>query len=226
MSGVYITGHPLDDFREKLASFTFTTGDLQELEESEDQGMTLDGRYVQMAGILTEVKGKATKKGAYMGFVTLEDLSGQVECLVFPSPFEKYQHLLEVDALVVLEGKLSIREEESPKLLVDRVTPLEEWRDRPRYEPRKPVPRVQPLTDAQRAQASPTKLYIRLARDRMAEATAILKQHPGQVPVYLHIPAEKATLLCPADCWTGMSDAALAQLTAAFGQDNVKPVTK
>lgn len=47
-----------------------------------------------------------------------------MECLVFPSPFEKYQHLLEVDALVVLEGKLSIREEESPKLLVDRVTPL------------------------------------------------------------------------------------------------------
>ena len=71
MSGVYITGHPLDDFRDKLALFPFTTLNLQSLEETEDQGMTLDGTYVQMAGILTEAKGKATKKGAYMGFVTL-----------------------------------------------------------------------------------------------------------------------------------------------------------
>ena len=53
MSGVYITGHPLDDFRDKLSAFSFTTRNLTDLEETEDQGMSLDGRYVQMAGILS-----------------------------------------------------------------------------------------------------------------------------------------------------------------------------
>ena len=69
---------------------TFSTGELTELEDRPDHGMSLDGQLVEMGGILTEVKGKATKKGAYMGFLTLEDLTGQIECLVFPKVFERY----------------------------------------------------------------------------------------------------------------------------------------
>lgn len=80
-----------------------------------------------MGGILTEVKGKATKKGAYMGFITLEDLTGQIECLVFPKVYERYQGMMAVDDLVVLHGRLSIREEEAPKLLVEKLIPLEAW---------------------------------------------------------------------------------------------------
>ena len=129
ISGVYITGHPLDDYRDMLAKFPFTTAQLEGLEEREDQGLDLDGVFVEMAGILTEVKGKATKKGAYMGFITLEDLAGQIECLVFPKVYEKYQAMMAVDDLVVLSGKLSIREDEDPKLLVDKLTPLESWEE-------------------------------------------------------------------------------------------------
>ena len=129
ISGVYITGHPLDDYRELLHKFPFTTVQLEGLEEREDHGLDMDGMFVEMAGILTEVKGKATKKGAYMGFITLEDLTGQIECLVFPKVFEKYQGMMATDDLVVLSGKLSIREDEDPKLLVDKLTPLESWEE-------------------------------------------------------------------------------------------------
>ncbi|MBQ7849585.1 MAG: DNA polymerase III subunit alpha, partial [Clostridia bacterium] len=79
ISGVYITGHPLDDYRDMLAKFTFSTAQLEDLEVREDHGYGLDGVTVSMDGILTEVKGKANKKGAYKGFITLEDLTGQIE---------------------------------------------------------------------------------------------------------------------------------------------------
>ncbi len=132
ISGVYITGHPLDDYSTVLRKLSFSTAQLEGLEEREDHGMEMDGMYVEMGGILTEVKGKATKKGAYMGFITLEDMTGQIECLVFPKVYEKYQAMMAVDDLVVLCGKLSIREEEAPKLLVDKLVPLDMWEDKPK----------------------------------------------------------------------------------------------
>lgn len=101
---MYITGHPLDDYRDVLGKLPFSTADLDGLEEREDHGLSLDGQIVDMGGILTEVKGKATKKGAYMGFITLEDLTGQIECLVFPKVYERYQGMMAVDDLVVLHG--------------------------------------------------------------------------------------------------------------------------
>ena len=228
ISGVYITGHPLDDYRDILATLTFSTADLEGLEDREDGGMLLDGRAVEMGGILTEVKGKATKKGAYMGFVTLEDLTGQIECLVFPKVYERYQGMMATDDLVVLCGKLSIREEESPKLLVDRVVPLEEWQtqpaprsDRRADAPRRNAPQPQ-LTDAQIAQQSPRKLYLRLARQQMDRITALLSLHPGSVPVYLHIPDEKLTLLVPRLSWCDATPDCLHRLATFLGEANVK----
>ena len=240
MSGVYITGHPLDDYREQLQRFPFSTADLEDLEEAEDHGQSLDGRLVDMAGILTEVKGKATKKGAYMGFLTLEDLSGSIECLVFPKVFERYQGTLAADDLVVLTGKLSVSEEDAPKLLVDRVTPLEQWKPQaPRQytagrpltpPPPGPDPFAAPsqptLSDAQLAAKSPRKLYIRLARERMDECTHALSLHPGSVPVYLHVPQEKLTFIVPRISWCDASEACLKRLKGLFGNDDVKLVEK
>ena len=67
------------------------------MEESPDKGLSRDGQEASIWGILTAVKGKATKKGDYMAFVTLEDMTGQIECLVFPRVFEKYRNLLNTD---------------------------------------------------------------------------------------------------------------------------------
>ena len=214
---------------------TFSTADLSELEDRPDHGMSLDGQLVEMGGILTEVKGKATKKGAYMGFITLEDLSGQIECLVFPKVFERYQGTIAADDLVVLEGRLSIREEEAPKLLVETITPLEEWtpggleRQRPAPQGRRsaaPHKAPAPKTDAQWAQEAPAKLFLRLPRNLLEDATARLALHPGSVPVYLHIPAEKLTLLSPRTSWCDGSPACLDRLRELLGADNVKLTEK
>ena len=169
IAGVYITGHPLDDYRDVLGKLPFSTADLDGLEEREDRGLSLDGQIVDMGGILTEVKGKATKKGAYMGFITLEDLTGQIECLVFPKVYERYQGMMAVDDLVVLHGRLSIREEEAPKLLVEKLIPLEAWHPeesapaapmgpntaRPVPPPKRHTSEAPKLTDAQAAAKPP-----------------------------------------------------------------------
>ncbi len=253
ISGVYITGHPLDDYRETLQKLPFSTVQLEGLEEREDHGMEMDGMYVEMGGILTEVKGKATKKGAYMGFITIEDLTGQIECLVFPKVYEKYQAMMAVDDLVVLCGKLSIREDEAPKLLVDKLIPLDMWEDKPKVtvpdeagnRPHSPrvttsdripgtapeshphrVPHQPQMTDSQRAANAQRKLFIQLDRARMEEAAHMLSLHPGSIPVYLHIPAEKMTFLMPSIQWCDGSEGCLKRLFAAFGEGNVKIVEK
>lgn len=125
MTGVYITGHPLDEAADLLRSGFTTVADVREMAEGEEHGADYDGAQVSMAGILTLCKGKITKKGAMMGILSLEDLTGQIEGLVFPKVYERYVPLLNVDSLVILDGKLSFREEEEPKLLVDAVRPLD-----------------------------------------------------------------------------------------------------
>lgn len=236
IAGVYITGHPLDDYRDVLGKLPFSTADLDGLEEREDRGLSLDGQIVDMGGILTEVKGKATKKGAYMGFITLEDLTGQIECLVFPKVYERYQGMMAVDDLVVLHGRLSIREEETPKLLVEKLIPLEAWHPeesapaapmgqstaRPVPPPKRHTSEAPKLTDAQAAAKAPRKLYLRLNRPQMDAASSALSLYPGSVPVYLHLPAEKMTLLAPKTGWCDASDGCLNRLNALLGAENVK----
>ena len=236
IAGVDITGHPLDDYRDVLGKLPFSTADLDGLEEREDRGLSLDGQIVDMGGILTEVKGKATKKGAYMGFITLEDLTGQIECLVFPKVYERYQGMMAVDDLVVLHGRLSIREEEAPKLLVEKLIPLEAWHPeesapaatmgqstaRPVPPPKRHTSEAPKLTDAQAAAKAPRKLYLRLNRPQMDAASSALSLYPGSVPVYLHLPAEKMTLLAPKTGWCDASDGCLNRLNALLGAENVK----
>ncbi len=225
-TGVYMTGHPLDDYRDALEKLTFTTADLEPQEGREAEMMALDGQYAELGGILTEVKGKATKKGDYMAFVTLEDMTGQIECLVFPRVFERYQALLQEDEAVVLSGKISVREEEAPKLLADRVERLEDWVKRTREKKQDAQTGTETelhraRDDAQIASRSEHKLFLRLNREKMDQVNALLALETGDVPVYLHLPEEKTTLLCPRSNWSGGSERSLARLRDALGDGNV-----
>ncbi len=241
MTGVYISGHPLDEYAHLLTQLECSTAYVAELSERQDKGQSMDGMAVRMGGILVDARGKATKKGAFMGFVTLEDLTGQIEGLVFPKVYEKYGGMLKADELVVLAGKLSIREDEETKLLVDSVSPLlpsagEQAAPRPAMERQMPpddpddmfpLPFHQPspmLTDAQLAKQAPMKLYLRGSREQMDAVKPVLGAHPGPVPVYFHIPAERITLLTPKGMWCDGDEQVQQALEKLLGQDNVRAV--
>ena len=126
-TGVYISGHPLDAYADQLSRLQVDSRFLESLaEESPDHGMSWDQKTVRMGGIIAEKKMKATRSGNMMAFVQLEDMYGVTEVLVFPKVYERVSALLVEDTPVVMTGKLSVREEESPKLLLDRVAPLNE----------------------------------------------------------------------------------------------------
>lgn len=215
MTGVYVSGHPLDEYRKELEALEINTAWVAELKERPDAGIDDDGRQVVMGGILTALRPKATKKGAMMGFITLEDLTGQIECLLFPRIFERYNKLLELDMPVLLTGHLSVREEEDTKLLVDVVEPLVQL-----------PPPEEPMSDIERAKRSPVKLYLRMQRSQMDEVKEVLQRQPGKVPVYMNFPDEGITLLAPRDWWCEDAEDMLATLMTTLPEKDMKVVDK
>ena len=215
MTGVYVSGHPLDEYRKELEALEINTTWVAELKERPDAGIDEDGRQVVMGGILTALRPKATKKGAMMGFITLEDLTGQIECLLFPRIFERYSKLLELDMPVLLTGHLSVREEEDTKLLVDVVEPLVQL-----------PPPEEPMSDSERAKRSPVKLYLRMQRSQMDEVKEVLQRQPDKVPVYMNFPDEGITLLAPRDWWCEDAEDMLATLMTTLPEKDMKVVDK
>ncbi len=212
MTGVYISGHPLDEYAHILEKLPVSTATLQEFAEREDNGLSEDGRQVSMGGIIVETHSKATKKGAMMGFLTLEDLTGQVEGLIFPRVYERYSRDLAVDQAVLITGKLSVREDEEPKLVVDIIEPLI-------------APAVvDTRTDAQRAKDAKVKLYLRMSRDKMNDVGERLRRMHGDIPVYINLPGEGITLLAPRDWWCDDAQDARATLMVELDASDMKVV--
>ncbi len=212
VTGVYITGHPLDEYRDALEAMDFSTAFLDELKESEDHGMRFDGRRVRLGGILSDVRSKTTKANALMGFVVLEDLTGQIEGLVFPRVWERISAELTPDNPVVLTGRLSVREDEAPKLLVDEVQPLQR-----NYEPN---PYALP-----QSKEDPPKLYLRVkSRTDMNDALPMLASQRGPAPVLFRIESENITLRAPECYWCDPDGELLQTLSGVFGAANVRLV--
>lgn len=124
MLGIYITGHPLDKIREKIEKVTNinTLKMLEFREELENSGTSkMDGKQVKYAGIISSVKKKYTKRNTVMAFITVEDLYGSTEVIVFDSCYSKCSDLLLVDNIVLVDGRISIKEDEDVKIIANNI---------------------------------------------------------------------------------------------------------
>ncbi len=124
MLGIYISGHPLEKLREQIENQSnINTMQIREIDEQSTQEITgknnqfKDGQFVKYAGIITSVKKKYTKNNKIMAFVTIEDLYGQAEIIVFENAYFEAQNSLIEENIVMVEGRLSIREEEETKII-------------------------------------------------------------------------------------------------------------
>ena len=129
MLGIYISGHPLEKIREQIIKATnIDTMKMKEIKEELDStGSTTkykDGQNVKYAGIISSVKKKYTKSNKLMAFVTIEDLYGSAEIIVFESVYQNAANLLTVDSIVLVEGRLSIREDEDVKIVARAIKEL------------------------------------------------------------------------------------------------------
>ena len=129
--GVYMSGHPLQDYEKRFENFNFSSDMLQvemdeqmDGEEYEQEEMTnefdlTDGQPVVCGGIITEVNRKRSKNGREMCYLKVEDLKGTMEVTVFANAFSKYRAILEEDNLVTIRGKINIRDGMAPSLVAD-----------------------------------------------------------------------------------------------------------
>ncbi|MBR6765769.1 MAG: DNA polymerase III subunit alpha, partial [Clostridia bacterium] len=132
MLGVYLSGHPLERYEKSIKAMGFDLSEIQVETDEEgesilsDEMMRLDNKDVRFIGIITSVRKKATKSGSMMAFVTIEDLYGTITGLVFPQTLLKCNNYIHDDAIVQVMGKLSIRDEEQPTVLINNIMPAVE----------------------------------------------------------------------------------------------------
>ena len=134
MLGIYITGHPLEKIREQILKLTnISSKEMKEIDEqnvsaNEDVEQQVqenikyrDGQEVIIAGIVTSVKKKYTKNNKIMAFVNIEDLNGTAELIVFESTYLKYQDKLIEENIIIVKGRLSIREDDETKIVAQDI---------------------------------------------------------------------------------------------------------
>ncbi len=205
-TGVYISGHPLNEYAKQLAKLEISAKELSDLAESDPETlMRYDQKNVRMGGLILEKKMKATRSGGMMAFVQLEDLYGVTEVLVFPKVYERVGAMLQPESAVLMSGKLSVREDEAPKLLLNAVSPLGSAPEKTEN----PRPKA--------AAKGPKKLYLRLKKDQRDEVLSILSETPGRICVVLYILEEKKGYQAPREYWVdeGYDFGALANLLGA-----------
>ena len=128
--GVYVSGHPFEKYVHAFPDCTFDCSFFDDYVEDEDGNRTFNrisgGMRITMAGIIASYRRTMTKRtGIYMAFMTLEDVYGSVECVCFPSAYEKYKAEIINDRIVKVRGKLDVDAEKGVSLIIDEIIPME-----------------------------------------------------------------------------------------------------
>lgn len=196
-TGMYLSGHPLDNYRAALDTLSLSVQDLQEADGITGVG---DNASVRVGGMLTACRQKPTKSGnGLMGYAVLEGVTGSCEAVLFPRTLQQYGDLFLDDMPVLVSGRLNIREDRANSLLVERMQPLGDAIQRTFYL------RLPALTD-----------------EEMRRAVTFLKAHPGKSPVVLVDAAKRIRRQAPPNLYLDATDDVLREAEELFGRENVK----
>ena len=175
-TGIYISGHPMDDYRQLLKGTSVVPISALTGEESRFQ----DEQIVSIAGIVQTIKMKMTRSNTMMAYVTIEDDTASIELIVFSNALNEHGGYLRENAPVVVVGKLSVRDDKDPQIIVNRVRPMSDFTD----------PYVKPflheLIPPKQEPPGDSTLYLRLPTENCREykkVRAIVNMFPGDSTV-------------------------------------------
>lgn len=200
--GVYISGHPLEDYIPVMEkNITRNTADFI-VAEGETAPKVKDNETVVVGGMIVDKVVKTTRTNSLMAFITLEDLMGTVEIIVFPKDYEKYRSLLETDRKVFVKGRITVEEDKPAKMICQKIVPFDEV---------------------------PKQLWLqfpnREAFRNMEESLfALLGQYDGQDTVIIYLSQERAKKQLPNSRMTKVCPELLEKLYEDMGHENVKVV--
>ncbi|MBO5371254.1 MAG: DNA polymerase III subunit alpha [Lachnospiraceae bacterium] len=202
--GIYVSGHPLEEYEERWRkNISATTADFL-LEEETGEVKVKDGSIVMIGGMITEKTIKYTKNNKTMAFLTIEDLLGTVEVVVFPRDYEKNQALMQEDAKVFIRGRANVEEEKNGKVICEKVYA---------FDSAKRELWIQ-FTNKAEFEENEQKLYQSLV------------ESDGNDTVVIYLSTEKAIKRLPASRNVQIDRGLLNSLTKIFGENNVKVVEK
>lgn len=206
VSGLYLSGHPLDHYRpviEKVSTCRISELVGENAHAYDEQNVTL---------VCTVVRTKTinTKAGGMMAFITVEDLSGSMEVLAFPKVLLAASEAMHDNAVVVIKGRVSYKEDEPSKLIADSIVDVE------RYEPDKIKTDIKSTKNG---------LWLKLSSMRsesFEETKNLLQIFEGNFPVYMYFEDTKQRMLAPKSLWCTQSDLLVSELERVLGAGNVK----
>ena len=200
--GIYISGHPLEEYQEMWRkNITNTTADFVWNEENGSTAVS-DGASATIGGMIAEKKIKYTKNEKVMAFLQVEDLVGSVEVIVFPRDYEKFGSNIVEDSKVFIKGRVSVEEDKDGKLICERITPFEQ------------VPRKLWIK-------FPTKEEYENRKEGLFEA---LKDSEGHDSVVIYVENPKAMNPLPANWNVRAGEDLVGRLRKLYGEENVKVV--
>ena len=211
-TGLYFSGHPMEEYTDKIKKLTkYNISDvLTSVHKDEDgnyhavEGGLQDGDMLIICAAIASRKNKTTRSNAQMAFLNVEDVYGSVECIVFPKVLNEYSPLLQEDNLVAIACRLSIREDEAPKILMQS---------------------VQLLDEALMAKKEPKRLYIQLETrndENLKNVEKCLSPYQGDMEVRLFFKDTRKMSSVPRRLWFNGTENAIYDLKNIFGEDNVK----
>lgn len=204
MLGVYLSGHPLESYQDMLKSVCNASSLDFAYDEEEGMVNVAPGKDYILGGIASVVNIKLTRNNQRMAFITLEDLVGSVEVIVFPRDFEKYRELIEEGRKYIISGKASLEENDAAKLIAGKIIPFEE------------VPREVWLQFENKAE-------LERVED---ELNKIFEGNKGNARVMLYCREERQVKRVNTVRGISYAEAVIDELKSKLGCDNVKIVVK
>ncbi len=208
MLGLYISGHPLSEYEKEISKISTINTEIL----MHDEQHIKDEMQVVLAGIIASKKNMVTRKNKMMAFITLEDLYGSVEVIVFPNVFEESIAVLKEDSIIALKGKISMKEEEVPKIIAERIVPITKSHE----------------INQGTFKKNQGRLYLKISRHLNEESTIkkinqILLRYKGNAPVVILLEASNKKIVARSENWVNIKkDELFSELREFLGEDCVK----
>ena len=201
--GIYVSGHPLAEYEKTLRrKVSHTSIDFLPVEEGEDRMQIAEGTKVAVGGMIAAKSVKYTRNNEKMCFLSLEDLQGTMEIIVFPKVMEQCSAFLDEEAVVLVKGRANVSADGEAKVIAASVTPLMEETE----------------------EKKPASLWLKQAAGNempLVWITAILEKYKGDTPVYIYEEKTKRKMKADRKFWVTLEEGLLEELRKLLGEKNV-----
>ena len=208
VSGLYLSGHPLDGYRQQIQK----VGACRIADMMGEEARRYDGKHVNIVCAVIKSKFMTTRSNTMMAFTNVEDLSGTMEIIVFPKVLADCRSALQDNAVVVINGRVSVKEEENAKLVAEKIVPIEE------YSANGSAPRPAQEKTARKG------MYLKVPSRscaQFAKVENLLSIFEGPLPVYIYFEDQKQLTLAPRNLWSMEHELLTSELKRILGDGSV-----